>query len=367
MKQGPRLGFGLMRLPRIDGNIDVETVAKMAAKFINSGFSYFDTAYVYDGSEEAFRKAVVDRHSRGSYTIADKLPAWALSADIKPENIFSESLRRCGVEYFDYYLLHNVNEKSAPVFDENNCWSFVNRMKAEGKIKHLGFSFHGKPPLLEKTLCEHPEVEFVQLQINYVDWEDENVCASENYQIARAHEKNITVMEPIKGGTLASIRPEAMEHLAALGTNASASSYALRFVGTLDGVRTILSGMGTEEQMEENIATFTDFTPISEIEKSAILATRDAILSAPTVPCTACRYCTEGCPMSINIPEIIKCYNRLLTFGEHGGPHMRYGSILREGSASAAECVQCGKCEGVCPQHLEIIDILQKASELLDK
>lgn len=363
----PRLGFGLMRLPRVDGQIDVEAVAGIANRFLEEGFTYFDTAYVYEGSEEAFRKAVVERHPRTCFTIADKLPSWALSETAGPEDLFNESLRRCGVDYFDYYLLHNINEHSAPLFEQYDAWAFVNRMVAEGKIRHLGFSFHGTPPLLEKTLTEHPEVEFVQLQINFVDWEDENVRAAENYAIVRAHGKNVTVMEPVKGGTLATLRPEAMEKLSALGTGDSSSRYALRWVGSLEGVKTVLSGMNTLEQMAENTATFRDFRPLDEAEQAAVLACRDAILSAPTVPCTACRYCCEGCPMQINIPEIIKCYNRILTFGDHGGPHYQYANLLEKGSGKAAGCLHCGQCEGVCPQRLEIIDILEKASALLDR
>ena len=362
-----QLGFGLMRLPRTGGEIDVETVSEMADLFLGRGFTYFDTAYVYEGSEEAFRKAVVERHPRESFTVADKLPAWAFSPEKGPEDIFNESLRRCGVEYFDYYLMHSVNERSAPLFDEYNAWDFANRMVREGKIRHLGFSFHGKPPLLEKTLEEHPEAEFVQLQINYIDWKDENVRAWENYAVARAHGKSITIMEPIKGGILASLRPEAMAELTALGTGASASSYALRWAASLEGVKTVLSGMGAPEQMEDNLNTFAPFVPLKREERAAVERCRDVILSAPTVPCTACRYCCEGCPMGINIPEIIKCYNRLLTFGDHGGPHMRYASLLKEGSGQAGQCVGCGQCESVCPQGLEVTEILAKASELLDK
>lgn len=363
----PRLGFGLMRLPRKDGVIDVETVAALADRFLEAGFTYFDTAYVYEGSEEAFRKAVVERHSRESFTIADKLPGWALSDTVSPQELFDESLRRCGVDYFDYYLLHNINEKSAPIFDKYDAWSFVNRMVAEGKIRHLGFSFHGTPPLLEKTLGEHPEVEFVQLQINYVDWEDENVRAGENHSIVRAHGKTVTIMEPVKGGTLAVLREDAMEKLSSLGTGESASRYALRYAGSLDGVRTVLSGMNTMAQIEENTETFRDFRPLDEEEQRAVRECRDTILSAPTVPCTACRYCCEGCPMQINIPEIIKCHNSILTFGDHVGAHRRYDGIVENGSGRAADCLQCGQCEGVCPQHIGIIEVLEKASAQLDK
>lgn len=365
--QAPRLGFGLMRLPRSDGQIDIPTVAAMADIFLKGGFTYFDTAYVYEGSEEAFRKAVVERHPRDSFTIADKLPSWALSDTVSPRDLFEESLRRCGTTFFDYYLLHNINGKSAPIFEKYDAWSFVDRLCEEGKIRHLGFSFHGTPELLEKTLSEHPEVEFVQLQINYVDWRDENVRAEENHRIVRAHGKSVTVMEPVKGGTLANPRSEAMEKLSALGTGASASHYALRWVGSLEGVRTILSGMSSPEQVEDNVRTFRDFAPLSPEEAAAVEACRDTILSTPTVPCTACRYCCEGCPAGIDIPEIIKCHNRVLTFGDHASPHFRYSDLIGAGSGRAGDCRRCGQCEGVCPQHLPLIDILKEASAVFDR
>lgn len=361
-----KLGFGLMRLPRKDGAIDVETVAKMAAAYLDEGFTYFDTAYVYEGSEEAFRKAVVERQPRERFTVADKLPAWHLSPTTPPEALFAESLRRCGVDTFDFYLLHNINERSAPIMDEYKVWDFVKRMRDEGKVKHMGFSFHGQPPLLEETLAKHPEVEFVQLQINYMDWEDAQVQSRVNYEIVRRYGKDITVMEPVKGGILAKPREDALAKLTALGTGASASSYALRYVAGLPGVRFVLSGMGTEAQMADNIATFRDFQPLSKEEEAAVFACRDAMLSTPTVGCTACRYCCEGCPMGINIPEIIKVYNRLLVYGDHPGPHDRYRDILNQGSAPASACIACGQCESVCPQNLPIIETLQKASAILD-
>ncbi|MBQ6372645.1 MAG: aldo/keto reductase [Oscillospiraceae bacterium] len=367
MQDSPRLGFGLMRLPRVNGQIDTDTVAKMADLFLERGFTYFDTAYVYEGSEAAFKKAVVDRIPRDRYTIADKLPAWGLSNGKSPEDIFNESLRRVGVDYFDYYLMHNVNEDSAPIFDKYDAWSFVNRMVAEGKIKHLGFSCHGKPPLLDKVLTEHPEVEFVQLQINFMDWTDENVRANEMYEIVRKHGKSVTVMEPIKGGTLALIRQEAKDKLAALGEGGTVASYALRWVGSHEGIKTILSGMNSIEQMDENTKTFTDFKPLNEAEQKAMDECREELLAVPTVPCTACRYCCEGCPMHINIPGMMKIYNALLIYGDHPGAHFMYGREQEDGSGKLCDCIKCGQCESVCPQHIKIPEILEKASAFLDK
>ena len=362
-----RLGFGLMRLPKAGGAIDIEMTARMADEFIKRGYTYFDTAYVYEGSEEAFREAVAKRHKRESYTLADKLPGWVLLDDKRPEDIFEESLRRCGVEYFDYYLLHGIQPSRMPLYERYGCWEFCRRLKAEGRIKNFGFSFHGDPKLLERLLCEHPEVDFVQLQINYLDWESGIICARDNYETCIRHKKPIVIMEPVKGGMLAGLREDAASVLSELGTAESPASYALRFAASLPGIMIVLSGMSAEEQMRENLDVFDDMKPLSDSEEAALIRIRELMLSSPYIGCTACRYCCEGCPQHINIPEIFKSVNELLSLGEHQRPHMYYDILLEAGlSKRASDCIACGQCEAACPQHLEIIELLKKASEMLD-
>ena len=362
-----KLGFGLMRLPRNeDKSIDLPQVCKMADRYLEAGFTYFDTAYVYNGSEEAFRKAIAERHPRDSYTIASKLAGWQLRDDFRPQDMFNASLQRCGVDYFDYYLLHSLQESHGTVYEDNDCFEFGKRMKAEGKIRHLGFSFHGSPALLDRLLQDHPEMEFVQLQLNYVDWDNSLIASGRNYEIARKYGKDIIVMEPVKGGLLANVRPEARRVLDEVDKNASSATLALQFVASLPGVQVVLSGMSSEAQMEDNLSAFRDFSPLSDKKMALIRQAGQVILDMPTVPCTDCRYCVEGCTMGIKIPEIFKRYNMLLTFGEHFRPHGLYRDLIAAGSGRAADCIQCGQCESACPQHISIIDELAKASKQLD-
>jgi predicted aldo/keto reductase-like oxidoreductase len=364
----PKLGFGLMRLPKKNGEIDIEQVSRMADEFLRKGFTYFDTAYVYTGSEAAFREAVLKRHPRDSFTIATKMPSWVLEEKGDPEAVFMEQLERCGVDYFDFYLLHSIQPMHLPNYDKFGCWEFCRKMKEEGNIKHFGFSFHGSPELLEKILENHPEVEFVQLQINYIDWESGIVHSGRNYNICRERHIPVVIMEPIKGGILANLKPECAGLYQKLAPNASPASYALRFCGSLDGIMTVLSGMSNEEQMEDNLKTFAEFKPLSDIERAVMKQVKENILSVPTIGCTVCRYCCDGCPQKINIPEIFKSVNQIYAFGDHVRPHLYYEGMLASGETQkASDCIACGQCESVCPQHLEIVSLLQKASELLDK
>lgn len=363
-----KLGFGLMRLPKTeDKRIILEQTCEMVDAYLAAGFTYFDTAYVYNGSEEAFRRAVAERHPRESYTVASKLAAWQLSDTFRPKDMFEASLHRCGVEYFDFYLLHSLQESHGTIYEDNGCFEFVRQMKAEGKIRHIGFSFHGSPALLEKLLREHPEMDFVQLQINYVDWDNELISSGRNYELARQYGKDIVVMEPVKGGILASVRPEARKVLDEVDPKASSASLALRFVASLPGVQVVLSGMSSPTQMADNLSAFADFKPLNDQQMAAVRRAGKVILDAPIVPCTACRYCVDGCPMHIQIPDIFQRYNMLLTFGEHFRPHGLYRELIEAGSGRAGDCIGCGQCEGACPQHIGIIEQLAKASEKLDQ
>ncbi len=365
----PKLGFGLMRLPEKDGVIDHEHVCRMVDKYMEAGMNYFDTAYVYHGgkSEVAAREALVKRYPREDFMVATKLPAWEIKKEEDIERIFSEQLERLGVDYFDFYLLHSIEEgNNYDVYVKYDCFKWGLQKKAEGKIKHFGFSFHGSPELLTEILDNHPEVEFVQIQLNYLDRTNPVVRSQELYDIL--HERNIPiiVMEPVRGGALASMAPEIEDIFKKKRPESSVASWALRFVGSLPGVMTILSGMSNEEQMNDNIGTFANFEPLSEEEFAIVNQVTDEILRIPQIGCTACKYCCDGCPMKISIPDVFRTINTLRRYPDDWRSKNFYSGLIQR-SGKASDCVGCGQCERVCPQHLPIIDLMKEASEILGK
>ncbi len=362
-----KLGFGLMRLPKKDGMIDLEQVKIMVDAFMENGFTYFDTAYVYDQSEVTFREAVAKRYSRSKYVIANKLPAWKINVKEDIEKIFHESLERCGVTYFDYYLLHAISGDRFSFFETMGAFDFCNLMKEKKKILNFGFSFHGTPELLEEILKKYPKIDFVQLQINYLDWENAVIASKRNYEICRKYQKKIIVMEPVKGGILANLKPEIASRFHDY-SSASCASFALRYASSLEGVFMTLSGMSNLEQVEDNLNTYIDFRPLSQEEVSLIEKVKMEIMKTTVVGCTSCRYCCNGCPKGINIPELFKIYNQLLIDGDVNQARQQYHTLVDSHSSSiASECIACGQCENVCPQHIEIIDELKKISRFFDK
>ena len=364
-----RLAFGLMRLPKNpDGSIDIPQVSEMADRFIAAGGTYFDTAYVYDagGSEKAFKAAVADRYPREAYTLATKLNAVLGAADEQSaKREFTVSLERTGAGYFDYYLLHALQRTSWQKYDEYGIWDFVKEQKAKGLIRHWGFSFHADPDLLEWVLDAHPDAEFVQLQINYADWDNPGVASRRNLEICRERGKPVMIMEPVKGGILADPIPTVKAVFDAYGADASYASWALRFAAGLEGVHAVLSGMSSLAQMDDNLKTMKNFRPLDDKEMALIRMAQQALDADKSIPCTACHYCTKGCPMQIPIPEIFNVINR-----RKGSPEFRtireYG-IVTAGRGKASDCVSCGQCETACPQGLKVISLLRQCKAELEK
>ncbi len=369
LEKMPKLGFGLMRLPEQDGVIDIDQVCEMVDKYMASGMNYFDTAYVYHSgkSEVAAREALVNRYDRDKFMLATKLPAWEMKEEADVERIFNEQLERTGVDYFDFYLLHSIEEGgNYDNYEKYNCFEWGLKKKAEGKIKHFGFSFHGSPELLEKVLDDHPEIEFVQIQYNYLDRTNPVVRSQRLYEILRDRDIPIIVMEPIRGGMLADMDPGVTERFLSMRSDDSTASWALRFVGSQPGVMTILSGMSSPEQMDDSLKTFEHFEPITDDEARLIDEVTEEILSVPQIGCTACKYCVDGCPKKISIPDVFRTVNTLRRYPDDWRSKNFYSGLI-ERSGMASSCIACGQCERVCPQHLPIIELMREASEILDK
>ena len=360
------LGFGLMRLPKKGEEIDVEQVKVMVDRFLEAGFTYFDTAWAYTGSEDAIRQALVERYPRESYQLATKNAAW-IGCQTREDAIrqFEESLERTGAGYFDNYLLHNLGEMRTQAFDKFDMWSFVKEKKAEGKIRHIGFSFHSTPEELEEILLAHPEAEFVQLQINYADWENPSIQSRGVYEMARKYGKAVVIMEPLKGGLLANPPESVAEILKAAEPERSAASWGIRFAANLDGVLVALSGMSDLAQMEDNISFMKDFDGMSDDQIAVMDKAREALSRIPLIPCTTCNYCAKVCPQEIGISGTFMAKNIYTLYGdlERAAGQERW-LVGSHGRKQAVECIRCGACEGVCPQHIEIREELKKAAEL---
>lgn len=363
-----KLGFGLMRLPQKEEKIDVEQTKTMVDMFLEAGFTYFDTAWAYSGSEDAIREALVERYPRESFQLATKNAAW-INCKTREDAIaqFETSLKQTGAGYFDFYLLHNLGESRTKVFDDFDMWNFVQDMKKEGKIKHVGFSFHSTPEELEEILKKHPEAEFVQLQINYADWENPAIQSKACYEMARKYGKSVVIMEPVKGGMLANPPEPVARVFKNANPNNSYASWAIKFAANLDGVITVLSGMSNIEQMKDNISYMKDFTKLSESEENVIKEAQEELNKIPLIPCTTCNYCTKVCPMNIGISGSFTAMNMLTLYSDlAGAKHQEEWLVGGHGKKSAAECIKCGKCEGVCPQHIKIREELVRVNKSLN-
>ena len=359
-----KLGFGLMRLPLLDEkvktSIDIEQMKKMVDLFLERGFTYFDTAWMYHDfeSEKAIKETLVDRVPRDRFTLTTKLHVSFISTKEDRDKVFNEQCRKTGVDYFDYYLLHDIERGNIKKYEDLDCFNWIINKQKEGKVGHIGFSFHSDAELLDEVLTKHPEFEFVQLQLNYLDWESESVQSRKNYEVCVKHGKPVIVMEPVKGGTLAKVPETAEQMLKNLDPKLSPASWAVRFAASCENVKMVLSGMSSLAQMEDNTSFMQDFRPLNELELKTVHAVADVINSGITIPCTGCSYCTPGCPMNIAIPEYFALYNKDCREGaDHAADRAEYEN-LAAGAGKASDCIACGQCEGICPQKLPIIDNL---------
>ncbi|MBQ3460123.1 MAG: aldo/keto reductase [Solobacterium sp.] len=367
-KPEKKLGFGLMRLPRNNpdnaADVDVEQVKKMVDLFMERGFTYFDTAWMYNGfaSENVAKEALTDRYPRDSYTLATKLHAGFFNSLEDRDKVFNEQLRKTGAGYFDYYLLHGIEQSMIDKYEEFDCFNWLLDKKAQGLVRHCGFSFHDTPELLDEILTKHPEMEFVQLQLNYLDWKSRWIQSEACYKVAEKHGKPVIVMEPVKGGTLANLPEEAEKLFREHDPEMSVPSWAIRFAASQPNVMVVLSGMSNLEQMDNNTSYMQDFKPLSAEEQQLCFKAAEIINSQITIPCTSCHYCTEGCPMQICIPEYFSIYNEDMRedLSKKGWTiNFTNYEILSKTHGKASDCIGCGQCEGVCPQHLTIIDFLK--------
>ena len=370
-----RLGFGLMRLPLLNpdnpANIDVEQVKQMVDTFLERGFTYFDTAWMYHSfqSENVVKEALVDRYPRDSYTLATKLHAGFIKTKEDRDKVFEEQRRKTGVEYFDYYLLHDIGFDHYKTYTDLDCFRWLMDKKEKGLVRHIGFSYHDNAELLDKVLTEHPEFEFVQLQINYLDWESVGIQSRKCYEVAEKHHVPVIVMEPVKGGTLANVPDAVTKMFKEYHPDMSVPSWAIRFAASHENVALVLSGMSNMEQLLDNLSYMDELVPLNEEENALIRKAVEIINSTIEIPCTGCSYCTDGCPMNIAIPKYFSLYkaDKQEIKTKSWMPQQEYYSRLTGTFGKASDCVACGQCEDVCPQHLPVIDYLQKVAEHFEK
>ncbi len=367
-KDNLKLGFGCMRLPMKDGKVDYDEFNKMIDYSMENGFNYFDTAHGYINglSEKAIGDCLAPRYPRDSYELTDKLTSnyFKKEEDIIP--FFEEQLKVCGVDYFDYYLMHAQDRENYKHFMACNAYEVGKKLKEAGKIKHLGISFHDTADILEMILKDHPEIEIVQIQFNYIDYESTGVQSKKCYEICQKYNKPVLIMEPVKGGGLANLPNAAKEIFDKInvGKNLSYASYAVRFAASFDGVYKVLSGMSNFEQMKDNVSYMKELTPINDEEQKAIDEVVKILKEVGGIPCTACRYCTEGCPINISIPDLFACYNAKKEFNDWNSS-MYYNVHTRE-NGKASDCIKCGMCESVCPQHLPIRELLEEVAKTFE-
>jgi predicted aldo/keto reductase-like oxidoreductase len=365
-----KLGFGLMRLPLIVHedrySVDMETFKRMVDTFLDRGFNYFDTAYVYGNSEECTKEALVKRYPRERYKLATKMPFMFKAAEDQ-EKIFAEQLERTGAGYFDVYLLHNIGVENYKAAQQFGSFDFIQQKKKEGRIKQIGFSYHDNAELLDEILTAHPEIEFVQLQINYLDWDNKSIQSGKCYEAALKHQKPVIVMEPVKGGTLANVPEKAAQLFKAFNPEASAASWAIRYAASLDGVIGVLSGMSTMKQMLDNLGFMQDFKPLSDDERAVIAEALTIIKENIAIPCTGCNYCVKDCPKTIAIPEYFALYNSVKTAApaRFYVESVYYNRFL-EKHGKASDCIECKQCEKHCPQHLPITQNLKEVAALFE-
>lgn len=358
-------GFGCMRLPMTaDGSaVDTEETCKMVDTFLEQGFNYFDTAHGYLGgkSELALKDCLTSRHKREEYILTDKLTIsfFKKQEDIRP--FFESQLEACGVEYFDFYLMHAQSKEIFAHFKKCHAYETALELKKEGKIRHFGISFHDRAEVLEEILKEYPQIEVVQIQFNYLDYEDPAVQSKKCYEVCRKYNKPVIVMEPVKGGNLVNLPEDAKKVLDDLN-GGSAASYAIRFAASFDGMMMVLSGMSNLEQMNDNLSYMKEFKPLDDTERKAVKTVADIFHSKHMIPCTACRYCIDGCPKKISIPDLFACLNAKTVFHDWNADYY-YNNVHTVHNGKASDCVKCGKCEKVCPQHLKIRDLLEDVAK----